>query len=115
LIVKSRRASAADGKASMAFGGLDLAARQAEVVVEAIDAQLEYTEAAADGIGAAEAREERGQGFGGYAIHFDVEVLRLAPAQPVADAPADEQRAADATDRLQHRQKTWWNGGRGRE
>ena len=79
----------------MAGGGFRFAAREAEVVVDAGEAELEHAEAFADGIGGAEAAEGGGELAGGDAEDLDVEVLRRTTGEPVAHAAADEQRPAD--------------------
>ena len=77
-------------EAAVAAAGLRLAARQRHVDV----ADLVDLKALADRLDAAERLEQRAQPIAGNAEDLDVDVLRLAAEQPVADPAADDQRAA---------------------
>ena len=84
----------------MTSAGLRLAPRQRDVDL----AELVHLEALADVLDAAEAFEQLPETRSVEPVHLEVDVLRLAPHQPIAHPAADNQRPpAGRTDRRGNR------------
>ena len=103
-----------DGEALVAASGLRLAAGQRDVD----RADLVDGEALADGLNAAETRQQRDQRVRREAEDLEVQILRREPQQPIADEAADDQRVTAGRARCRGdvvRELEWRTRGRHRQ